>query len=34
MPAAMSAVGIPVLTGVAGVPVIDTRPASAWTSMS
>jgi hypothetical protein len=34
MPAAMSAVGMPVLTGVSGVPVIEMRPASAWTSMS
>ena len=29
MPAAMSAVGIPVFTGVSGVPVIETSPASA-----
>jgi hypothetical protein len=34
MPDAMSAVGIPVLTGVSGVPVIAMSPASAWMSMS
>lgn len=34
MPAAMSAVGMPVLTGSSGVPVIEIRPASAWMSMS
>ncbi len=34
MPEAMSAVGMPVLTGVSGVPVIAISPASAWMSMS
>ena len=34
MPAAMSAVGMPVLAAASGVPVIETRPASAWMSMS
>ena len=32
--AAMSAVGIPVLVALSGVPVTETRPVSAWTSMS
>ncbi len=34
IPAAMSAVGMPVLAGWSGVPVIEMRPASAWISMS
>jgi hypothetical protein len=34
MPAAMSATEIPARLGVSGVPVIDTRPTSAWISMS
>lgn len=34
IPAAMSAVGIPVLAGWSGVPVTATSPASAWISMS
>ena len=34
MPEAMSAVGMPVLTAVSGVPVIEISPASAWMSMS
>jgi hypothetical protein len=34
IPAAMSAVGIPVFAGASGVPVIDTRPPSLCTSRS
>ena len=34
MPEAMSAVGIPVLTGSSVVPVIEISPDSAWMSMS
>ncbi len=34
MAAAMSAAGIPALTGCSGVPVTDTSPASHCTSMS
>ena len=34
MPEAMSAVGMPVLTAVSAVPVIEISPAWAWMSMS
>ncbi len=34
MPAAMSAIDAPALAGVSGVPVTDSKPASAWISRS
>jgi hypothetical protein len=34
MPAAMSATEMPTLDGVSSVPVMETRPASHWTSRS
>jgi hypothetical protein len=34
MPAEMSAIEMPALTGVSGVPVTERRPVSHWTSRS